>query len=335
MSDNIKKKIGKNININPKVSVIMPLYNAATHVLDALDSVFSQTFQDFEVILVNDGSPDTVELEQVLEKYEDRIIYLVEPNSGAGIARNNGIRASKGEILAFLDHDDIWFPEYLEVQLKVREEKGCDMLYCDAFLFGTGSLPGITYMQKAPSNGEFSVDKLIRAKCNPITSGTIVSRKAVVRCGLFDEKISRSRIEDFDLWLRLARAGVKIDYHKRTLLKYRIDDNGLSGGVLDIAERDVIAIEYVLGNYELSDEEKKACIFRSREAIAYLEFERGKSKINRNRFPEAIGHFSKAQEFYNSILINLVIGMMRLSPRLTKAMLNHTGFTTVSIDNDE
>jgi len=103
----------------PVVSVIIPAYNVAPFIGDTLRSVLAQTFSEYEVIIINDGSPDTVELESVLAPYLDRIIYLKQENQGAGAARNTGLRAARGEFVAFLDGDDQWLPAFLEKQLKL------------------------------------------------------------------------------------------------------------------------------------------------------------------------------------------------------------------------
>ena len=107
------------MNPAPIVSIVMPVYNAASYIGETLDSVFQQTFTDYEVIVINDGSPDTVKLEQALEPYIGRIRYIKQENLGAGAARNEGLRAAQGEFIAFLDADDLWLPNYLEEQLSL------------------------------------------------------------------------------------------------------------------------------------------------------------------------------------------------------------------------
>src|ERR1700686_1350704 len=103
----------------PTVSVIIPSYKTATFITETLDSVFAQTFTDYEVIVVNDGSPDTEQLERVLEPYCNRIVYLKQENRGVAGARNAGIRRARGAFLAFLDSDDMWLPEFLAEQVQI------------------------------------------------------------------------------------------------------------------------------------------------------------------------------------------------------------------------
>ena len=97
----------------PTVSVIIPTYKTAQFIAACLDSVFAQTYKDFEAVVVNDGSPDTPELEKVLAPYMDRIVYIKQENKRTAGARNNAIRHARGEYVAFLDSDDVWMPEHL------------------------------------------------------------------------------------------------------------------------------------------------------------------------------------------------------------------------------
>ncbi|MEW6186166.1 MAG: glycosyltransferase family A protein, partial [Thermodesulfobacteriota bacterium] len=99
----------------PAVSVIIPTYNRAEFVIQAVESVFKQTFADFELILVDDGSSD--ETRAALEPYSDCITYLYQSNRGVSSARNLGLKIAQGKWLAFLDSDDLWLPEKLEGQM--------------------------------------------------------------------------------------------------------------------------------------------------------------------------------------------------------------------------
>src|SRR5690242_14639272 len=119
---------------NPIVSVVIPAYRAAPYISETLASVFGQTLPDFEILLVNDGSPDTDDLERAIEPYRDRIVYIEQENRGPGAARNTAISRAQGEFLAFLDSDDVWLPHYLAEQIgALRSDAGLDFIYADAF----------------------------------------------------------------------------------------------------------------------------------------------------------------------------------------------------------
>src|SRR5690349_13160051 len=144
------------------VSVIIPAYNSAEFMGETLDSVFAQTYTPVEVIVINDGSRDTPELEQVLQRYSAKNLrYIKQENQGAGAARNAGLRAAAGELIAFLDGDDTWEPEFLEKLMALLERTQSDLVFADARLFGDPKLDGLTFMQVEPSNGPVTPENLL------------------------------------------------------------------------------------------------------------------------------------------------------------------------------
>ena len=197
----------------PKISVIMPAYNTARLIAASLDSVLQQTFQDFEVLVVNDGSPDTPELEGVLEPYLEKIVYIKQENKRAAGARNTAIRRARGEFLAFLDSDDIWLPDHLSSQMKLfTEDPNVRLVYATASRLLIQSGP-YEFMERCPSQGSATFDALIVERCQ-IPISTVVARKsALVKAGLFDEGLVRC--DDYDMWLRTAFHGGKIGYSRK------------------------------------------------------------------------------------------------------------------------
>src|SRR3954469_8845816 len=159
------------------VTVIVPYYNAAPYVQQALNSVFAQTFTDYEIILINDGSPDTAELQRELQPFKGRVGYRVQENRGPGAARNVGIRAAQSEFVAFLDPDDLWEPEYLEAQVAfLRACPEVDVVYCDALMIGETHNAGKRYSELYPSNGDITVASLVERRCNVF--GLVTARRA-------------------------------------------------------------------------------------------------------------------------------------------------------------
>src|SRR5438067_12184345 len=118
--------------MNPKVSVIIPTYNRVARVQNAINSVLCQTFTDFEVIVVDDGSSDDTAI-ILQETYGDRIRYFAQPNQGVSAARNKGLAEARGEWIALLDSDDLWEKEKLEWQFKALQRFGsqCGGCYTD------------------------------------------------------------------------------------------------------------------------------------------------------------------------------------------------------------
>src|SRR5688572_28437661 len=185
------------------VSIIIPAYNAAEFIGETLASVAAQTFTSHEVIVINDGSPDTEELERELKRYQGELQYIKQENRGAAAARNAGLRAARGELVAFLDADDRWLPSFLEEQLSFLKLSNADLVYSDALLFGESPVHGRTFMELQPSRGAVTPESLLAVDVTVLTSAVLARKQPILGVGLFDETIKRGH--DFELWLRLAK----------------------------------------------------------------------------------------------------------------------------------
>ena len=319
--DLIKKRleemrIGKNVITGaPKVTVVIPAYNISQFVAETLDSVLAQTYKNYEIILVNDGSPDSEEFEDALKTYFDEIIYVRQENMGASLARNLAICLARGELIAFLDGDDIWCPQYLESQLKFLEENNLDMVYCDALLFGEPFSEGKKFSEAAPSSGEVTPESLITTDCNIITSGTILKKNVLEESKLFDKSLKY--MQDFDLWFRLAKQGAKIGYQRDVLIKYRVRSDGLSGTNILRAWRNIRAMHVLETKYELTASEKAALDRQTAAYVAEYELEQGKAALVTRDFAKARQHFIKANKFYRKSKLAAIVWLLRLSPKLT------------------
>lgn len=313
----IEIKVGNSVSRTaPKVSVIVPAYKIAEYVAETLDSAFSQTFHDYEVILVNDGSPDSAELDIALKPYFDKIIYAVQENLGAAQARNSAICLARGELLAFLDGDDVWLPDYLERQVNFLEKEQLEMVYCDAILFGEPFSEGSKFSDSAPSIGDCSAESLINGKCNVITSGTVVKKDKLAAFNMFDTKTQRT--EDFDLWFRLAKNGTKIGYQTKVLLKYRVRISGLSGNNVERAARSLSAFRLVDKKYHLTPKEKKALTEKIISCEAEYELEQGKLYLTQGEFEKARKHLAEANKIYRKLKLYAVILLLSVNPRLAR-----------------
>jgi glycosyltransferase involved in cell wall biosynthesis len=186
----------------PRVSVIIPTYNQASYLPEAIRSVLGQTFQDFEIIVVNDGSTDNTSQEMV--NFSDpRIRYFSQENRGPSAARNTGILASVGEYIAFLDSDDVWLPRKLELQVELLDSKPeAALVYSDACLFDdrTGAVTGKFLDGKRVFSGKV-LKHLLSVQF--IKTSTVVVRRGVFETvGRFDE--SMREVQDREMWLRIA-----------------------------------------------------------------------------------------------------------------------------------
>jgi glycosyltransferase involved in cell wall biosynthesis len=309
----IIKRVGRNIfEIPPKISVVIPAYNAAAHIGEALASVAAQKFREYEVIVVNDGSPDTDQLENAIRSHLENIIYIKQHNSGAGVARNTAIKEARGEIIAFLDADDVWLPDFLTSQYIFLGRNSYDMVYCDAFLLGLNTAYRRTFMETAPSEGEATFEAVLDMRCNVITSGTLARKQAIIDAGWFETE--RVRAHDFHLWLRMAKNGAKIGYQRKQLLKYRVHLDSLSGDSVSRVEREINAFERVRGSIELNEEQTAIVKRRIAGLEADLAVEQGKAFLLQGDYHEAAVAFRVANKHRRSLKLSLITLLARIAP---------------------
>lgn len=300
----------------PEVSVIIPAYKAASFIAQTLESVFAQTFKDFEVILVNDGSPDTEELERALQPYMDRIIYLKQENRGPSAARNTGILHARGDYVAFLDSDDAWFPEYLAEQMRLlRARPSLDMIYSDNVHVSESFQVLHRFMETCPSKGPVTFESLLLENCHVPTGTTVARRQTVIDAGLFDENFRRA--EDYDLWLRMAHRGAKIAYHQKVLGQGLRRSEGLSASnvlMLEALVQVLVKLEAVL---PLSPRARALLQSQMARTNALIELERGKRHLAAGNYKEASAALRKANESRPTIKLRAVLLGLKLMPSLT------------------
>ncbi len=187
----------------PRVSVILPTYNRAPLLATAMDSILLQTFRDFELIVVDDGSADHTEA--LVRRYQDadgRVKYIRKENGGISSAMNAGLRAARGQLIARLDSDDRWLPELLEIEVSILDARPeIDLVYSK----GQWALADLTPQSDTIGHALHFPEDALRSMlwadstCN-IT--VVVRRECFDRAGFYDETLSTS--EDWDMWLRIS-----------------------------------------------------------------------------------------------------------------------------------
>ena len=308
---------GRRTDDAPAVSIIIPAYNAAQYIGEALDSVFAQTFSDYEVIVVNDDSPDTFELERALAPYRGRIVYVKQENRGPGGARNTAILKARGECVALLDSDDVWLPTFLAEQMEVlRENPALDLVYADALLFGDGPSAGRTFMQFNPSRGPVTFESLLQGRCTIITSCVVARKQALVAAGLFDENFYHS--EDFDLWLRLARRGGQMSYRPHVLARHRLHAASLGADDRRLIEGELKVYQKLLRALPASASEHELVRARMERRRADLALEDGRQQFMAGQYTQAAEALERANGFYHSRKLRLVLLGLRAAPRLLR-----------------
>jgi glycosyltransferase involved in cell wall biosynthesis len=184
----------------PEVSVIIPTHNYAQYIRQALDSVFNQTYKDYEIIVVDDGSQDSTR--EIMLSYGDRIRYYYQENQGPAKARNKGIIESRGKYIAFLDADDIWFPSKLAKQIEMfKTNSRLGMVLTDNSLFDdAGVYKEYVGKKNYLFNGDIVANIFIRS--GVVTPTVMVKRDVFDKVGLFEENLWIG--EDDNMWIRIA-----------------------------------------------------------------------------------------------------------------------------------
>jgi len=242
---NLKNKVYEQM---PKVSVIIPTFNCGSYISEGIDSALNQTFKDFEIIIVDDGSTDNTKeiVQEYIEKHPKIIKYFYQSNQGVASARNKGIMESKGEYIAILEADDVWLPEKIRMQVKIlNENSDAAMVYTDAEMFegdhliraslchSTHANQKIDGFRKKIQQCQFNDGTILKESLfdellfgNLIVTLSVVMRKNCLSdVGNFDSHLA---IDDYDYWIRISEK-FPIIYLNKITTRYRYRENSLSG----------------------------------------------------------------------------------------------------------
>lgn len=208
------------------VSIIMPAYNSARYICDSIESVINQTYKDWELIIVDDGSTD--DTSAIIKQYIDadkRISCYYQANARQGIARNTGIAKSKGSLIAFLDSDDLWLSNKLSLMMEEFEKSDPDLLFTDAYIFdGNFNPENIPVNQKrfmvtsAKYQGTEGLQDFLFFNRIPMLT-TLIKKEALINVNMFS---SRGICEDYELWLNLLIKGYNFRSISLPLAAYRV-----------------------------------------------------------------------------------------------------------------
>jgi glycosyltransferase involved in cell wall biosynthesis len=279
-----------------KVSVIIPTYNRAHLLTQAIDSVLNQTFTDFELIIVDNYSGDNTE--SVVKSYKDkRIRYFKNQNRGLiGVNRNYGIQESKGEYISFLDDDDLWLPEKLDKQVKLLDSNpGLGLVYSDIYIIGSnGNVLKDTYFHNVkPFRGNVFNELLVTNFISNLT--VMVRREALSRVGMFDLKYVIA--QDYDLWLRIAR-DYTIDFIEQPLAKYRLHIESASQKNVVLSYREEAQVkEYWLSRNPNLKRELGGRIRRRKAAMYSRMILTATGDVFRNRNKESVKEFGNLLKY--------------------------------------
>ncbi len=210
-----------------KISIIIPTYNRADLLPRTINSVLNQTLQDFELFIIDDGSTDTTaEIVDQFIKKDSRIKYIRQENSGgAASPKNNAIQFCTGKYIAYLDHDDEWFPAKLEKQYNLFEQsmKKLGLVSCNVLMIKNKHIEGIHQISKYKS----IEDVLLHAGDYAFSNSSMMIPRAVINIvGPRDENLKI--FEDLDFTIRVVLAGYDIDFVDETLVNYYIEETNFS-----------------------------------------------------------------------------------------------------------
>jgi glycosyltransferase involved in cell wall biosynthesis len=252
----------------PRVSVIIPAFNADEHIADTIRSIFRQTYGDWEIVIGDDASTDTTVA--VARSFGPRVRVLESAiNGGPAAAKSLAIAHATGELLAFLDADDHWHASYLEHQVRLYESSlsgfaPVGIVACNARILGSsGFLPG-TYRDYVKIRGEVTVARLLAA--NPILTSALCPRSAVEHVGGFATELRVA--EDYDLWLRMVECGYRVVMTDEPLHVYRLRGESLSSDPVRVAVHTQRVYRRALVRGNLSARERRIARRELRRQVA-------------------------------------------------------------------
>lgn len=215
--------------MKPLVSIIIPVFNGSNYMREAIDSALAQTYENIEIIVVNDGSRDDGKTEEIALSYGDKIRYVSKENGGSSSALNTGIRNMKGEYFSWLSHDDVYLPEKIEKQVEVmaRFDPDTTMVVCSGMLMDGNGQPMLSKKRKleglkSPSR---ALSYLTHGK-GINGCGVLIAKTVMDRVGFFDEDMVY--LNDMDYWFRIMFAGINVVYTTDKLVKTRIHGQQVS-----------------------------------------------------------------------------------------------------------
>ncbi len=295
-----------------QVSVIIPAYGVSAWIGEAVSSALGQSHPPLEVIVINDGSPDTSQMERALEPFRSRIVYLTQSNLGASAARNAGLSVARGEWCAFLDGDDAWEPTFLESQLDWATENRLDLVWSNGVIVGEVKEVGRPLVTQPSKQEHVTVTSLLLQEHSIVTSSTVVRRDHLVGVQGFDERLRRA--QDFDMWVRLVSTGTRAGFNPARLVRYRIRGGNLSGGALDQVARASDVMRHIAAHVPLSSSETAVLQGRLADLDAHRSYLEGRRHLSERQFDDARHRFSAAAGYFGLPRLRLLAWLVGVAP---------------------
>jgi glycosyltransferase involved in cell wall biosynthesis len=300
----------------PLVSVIIPAYNCARLIDETLRSVYKQTYTNWEIILIDDGSTD--DTKAVLAPHMNRIRYYFQRNQGTAAARNAGLQMARGELFAFLDNDDIWLPEKLDLQVRaIQTWRDCGLVFTDGKTFDESGVLRDSLISRHLDgwiHEHATIDPLIAKGWlsqefflkNHISSASsvLVQKACIEAVGGFDERIAVT--DDYDLWLRIAQR-FPIALILSCLYMWRWREDSQSGPLVRRQHRwNEAAITVLEKHWPNGPPEIRAAV---RTRLSELYWSCGWAYFDEKRFHESRKMFLKCLH-YNKVFVPAVLSLV-------------------------
>ncbi|MGC2661368.1 MAG: glycosyltransferase family A protein [Bryobacteraceae bacterium] len=281
-------------SLTPAVSVIVPAYRVTAYIAETLDSIYRQTFPGYEVIVVNDGCPETSALEEVLRPYEGRFVYVKKANGGLASARNAGIAAAKAPLLAMLDSDDAWEPAFLERTIAaLNRDPTLTGIFADGVFFGDRPTAGAKLSEYNPNPEPITFERVADNTCSPSYS-CVMRAEAVRSAGWYDESLHSC--EDFDLHLRILKSGGRITRHPDLLFRYRQREGSLSANPVWMRTWALRVVDKIASRIDLTESERAAVLRGRHKFESELALAMGKEALRKGDIAEARRQFAIRQQ---------------------------------------
>ena len=310
----------------PAVSVLIPAYNAEAFLARAIRSVEAQTFRDFEIVVIDDGSTDgTADVAAAFGS----VRYVLGSHGGEAAARNRGLEEAESELVAFVDADDEWLPEKLTRQVAFMEKLGSSFSYTDSYLVTGGRRVRYSTLGR-PRNGQILMslidDWLDQAFLIP--TEVMASRTLLQSAGGFEEGLPTPGHVDYGLWLKLALRGTRFDYLDDPLALYYRGHPSVASDAVEMVERYRVALQYFATAYDFPAEGQT----RIERALARSHTTLAVELAKRRRWREAVSQlrWSSVPDLARKgrLFASRRTGRLRASGRRRGSVVNVLFFTS-------
>lgn len=304
-------------SFSPLVSIIIPVYNGSNYMREAIDSALAQTYQNIEVIVVNDGSNDGGETERIAREYGEQIRYISKENGGVSTALNTGIRNMKGEYFSWLSHDDVYMPDKVacEVEALSRLEDKCTVVCCgsvhidkESKLIGTMPNEDLSAVKLLPWNDVL----MLLLKQGSINGCTLLIPKAIFdQVGYFDESLRFN--QDGFMWMKIFLKKYSLLQISNVCVKGRIHDKQLTqtGQSLFRSDCEKMSDFLIPELFQISTSEKNFIVAYMKYNAKYGNFSVVNTAYTKAKSERLLG-------IKDRLLIKLLCGYGRVRPAIRK-----------------